>query len=101
MFLSYAQTVDESILTDFKNETLVLSILPLRIQDFFFFFRKKIFVELKSSISVLNFMTENEIPVSLINVMQDDLMCYPKFNKNKLHNRSVGTKIILIIQHDC
>ena len=52
------------ILTDFKNATLALLIL---IQNTGFF--RKIFVELKSTISLLNFNTKKEMQVSVINVI--------------------------------
>ena len=58
------------------------------------------FVELKSTISLLNINTKNEMSVSVINTIQHDFKRYPKFNKNKLHNRSIGAKTSLQVQHD-
>ena len=48
------------ILTDIKNTTLALLILTLRVQDCF----EKIFVELKSTIGLLNFNTQNEMQIT-------------------------------------
>ena len=65
----------------------------------------KIFVELKSTISVLNFNTKNETSVSVTNALctvtvHDDIKRFPKLNKNKLHNMSMGTKQFLQVKHD-
>ena len=38
--------------------------------------------------------------VSVINAIPCEINGYPKFNKNKLHNGSMGTKKILNVQHD-
>ena len=81
------------ILTDFKNATPTLSALPLRLQDV----SEKY---LKSTISLLYFNTKNEMPVSVINAIPREINGYPKLNKNKLHNGSMGTKKILNGLHD-
>ena len=81
-----------NILTDFKNAILALSILSLSIQDV----SEKISVELKSTISLLNFNTKNEMPVFVINATSREINGYPKFNKTKLHNESMGTKKFLM-----
>ena len=94
-YISNASDSTETILTDLKNATLALSILSLRIQDV----SKKISVELKSTISLLNFNTQNEMPVSVINATSREINGYPKFKKNKLHNESMGTKTILHVHH--
>ena len=60
---------------------------------------RKISVELKSTINLLNFNTKNEMPVFVINPTSREINGYPKFNKNKLHNESMGTKKILNVHH--
>ena len=62
--------------------TLALSVLPLRIEDLFK--KKKLFI----------FDNENKMS-RVINAIQYDFKRYPKFNKNKLHNRSVESKTFL------
>ena len=61
---------------------------------------RKISVELKSTISLLNFNTKNEMPVSVINAIPCEINGYSNFNKNELHNVSMGTKKILNVKHD-
>ena len=63
-------------------------------------FFRKLFVELKSSIRLLYFNTKNEMPVSVSIARQYDFKRYQKFDKNIMHNTSMGTKQFLQVQHD-
>ena len=68
------------ILKDFKNASLDLLLLTLRIHDIL---AKNIF-ELKSTSSLLNFDAKTEASTPVINVIHDEFKRHPEFNKTKV-----------------